>query len=157
MHCVGTMCSAHAMNPSQGGREETTLHLCRHHKGLHILGGWWPWPSAICSEMGSPLNNSHAAMTLAPAPWSMARFQATISPHLWPWMPVIRPMAHSASPRNKPKVLGRFWRRYRATTRYLSCADGPTKQAPLGKGTVLNVEFSERFSWHFSRQHVHYL
>ena len=26
------------------------MHLCRRHKGLHILGDWWPWPwpSAIC-------------------------------------------------------------------------------------------------------------
>ena len=23
-------------------REKTTLHLCRRHKGLHILGDWWP-------------------------------------------------------------------------------------------------------------------
>ena len=27
---------------------QTTLHLCRRHKGLHILGDWWPWPSTIC-------------------------------------------------------------------------------------------------------------
>ena len=45
---VRTACSAHTMKSSQGGREETTLHLCRRHKGLYILGGWWPWPSAIC-------------------------------------------------------------------------------------------------------------
>ena len=24
------------------------MHLCRHHKDLRILGGWWLWPSAIC-------------------------------------------------------------------------------------------------------------
>ena len=36
---------------SQGGMEETPLHLCRHHKGLHILGDWWPWQSAICCCM----------------------------------------------------------------------------------------------------------
>ena len=24
------------------------LHVCRRHKVLHIPGGWWPWPSAIC-------------------------------------------------------------------------------------------------------------
>ena len=24
------------------------MHLCRHHKGLHILGDWWPWPSTMC-------------------------------------------------------------------------------------------------------------
>ena len=47
-HCVRIACNADTMKPSQGGREETTLHLCRRHKGLHILGGWWPWPSAIC-------------------------------------------------------------------------------------------------------------
>ena len=23
------------------------MHLCRRHKGLHILGDWWPWPSTI--------------------------------------------------------------------------------------------------------------
>ena len=46
-----TACSAHAMKPTQGGREETTLHLCRRHKGRHILGGWWPWPTAICCCM----------------------------------------------------------------------------------------------------------
>ena len=27
---------------------ETTLHLCRRHKVLHIPAGWWPWPSATC-------------------------------------------------------------------------------------------------------------
>ena len=48
LQCVRTACNAHAMKPSQGGREETTLHLCRRHKGLHIPGGWWPWPSTIC-------------------------------------------------------------------------------------------------------------
>ena len=48
LHGVCTACSAHTMKPSQGGREETTLHLCKHHKGLHILGGWWPWPRTIC-------------------------------------------------------------------------------------------------------------
>ena len=47
-HSVGTARSAHTMKPSQGGREETTLHLCNRHQGLHILGGWWPWPSTIC-------------------------------------------------------------------------------------------------------------
>ena len=41
-HCVRTTCSAHTIKPSQDGREETTLHLCNRHKGLHILGGWWP-------------------------------------------------------------------------------------------------------------------
>ena len=51
LHCVRIACSAHAMKPSQGGREETTLHLCRCHKGLHILGGWWPWLRAICCCM----------------------------------------------------------------------------------------------------------
>ena len=45
-HCVGTVCNAHTMKPSSGGKEEITLHLCRRHKGLHILGDWWPWPSA---------------------------------------------------------------------------------------------------------------
>ena len=40
MHCVGTACSAHAMKPIQGGREETTLHLCRRHKVLRIPDGW---------------------------------------------------------------------------------------------------------------------
>ena len=48
LHCVRTACSAYTMKPSQAGREETTLHLCRRHKGLHILGGWWLWPSTIC-------------------------------------------------------------------------------------------------------------
>ena len=49
-HIVHIECNAHAMKPrkpSQGGREETTLHLCRRHKGLHILGRWWPWLSTI--------------------------------------------------------------------------------------------------------------
>ena len=46
--CRCTACSAHAIKPSQGGREETTLYLCRRHKVLHIPGGWWPWPSATC-------------------------------------------------------------------------------------------------------------
>ena len=48
VHCERTACSADTMKPSQGGREETTLHLCRHHKGLHILGDWWLWPSTTC-------------------------------------------------------------------------------------------------------------
>ena len=47
-HCVRIACSANTMKPSWGGREETPLHLCRCHKSLHILGDWWPWPSAIC-------------------------------------------------------------------------------------------------------------
>ena len=51
-HCGGhrmrTACGADTMKPSQGGREETPMHLCRGHKGLHILGDWWPWPSVIC-------------------------------------------------------------------------------------------------------------
>ena len=49
MHCVGTTC---AMKPSEGGREETTLHLCRRHKWLvavakrnlllhECVGRWW--------------------------------------------------------------------------------------------------------------------
>ena len=37
-HC----CSADTMKPSQGGREETPMHLCRRHKGPHIPGDWWP-------------------------------------------------------------------------------------------------------------------
>ena len=52
VHSVRTACSANTMKPSQGGREETPMHLCRRHKGLHILGGWWPWPSAICCCVG---------------------------------------------------------------------------------------------------------
>ena len=55
LHCVSTVsalrvsaCSADTMKPSQGGREETPMHLCRRHNGLHILGDWWPWPSTIC-------------------------------------------------------------------------------------------------------------
>ena len=42
----GTACSAHAMKPSQGGREETTVHLCRRHPFLHIQasqGSSYPW------------------------------------------------------------------------------------------------------------------
>ena len=39
LHCVCTACMAHTMKPSQGGIEETTLHLCRPQKGLHILVG----------------------------------------------------------------------------------------------------------------------
>ena len=34
--CVHTACNAHTMKPSQGGREEITLHLRRRHKGLFI-------------------------------------------------------------------------------------------------------------------------
>ena len=45
-HCVCTACSADTT--SQGGREETPLHLCRCHMSLHVLGAWRPWPSAIC-------------------------------------------------------------------------------------------------------------
>ena len=48
VRCVRTVCSADTMKPSQGGRGETTLHLCRRHKGLHMFGDWWPWPSASC-------------------------------------------------------------------------------------------------------------
>ena len=48
VHCERTACNADTMKPSQGGREEMPLHLCRRHKGLHILGAWWPWSSAIC-------------------------------------------------------------------------------------------------------------
>ena len=42
VHCMRTVCSADTMKPSQGGREETPMHLCSRHKGLHILGDWWP-------------------------------------------------------------------------------------------------------------------
>ena len=48
VHCERTVCSADTMKPSEGGREETTLHLCSRHKGLHVLGDWWPWPREIC-------------------------------------------------------------------------------------------------------------
>ena len=66
-HYVGTACSAHVMKPSQGGREET--HLCRRHEVLHILVGWWLWPSTICycvsvlEDGGSLLGNRHSALT----------------------------------------------------------------------------------------------
>ena len=58
-----------AMKTSQGGREETTLRSCKCHKSLHILGGWWPWPSAICYCMsvledgGGLLGHRHSALT----------------------------------------------------------------------------------------------
>ena len=45
------------------------MHLCRRHKGLHILGDWWPWPSAICCcvsvlEDGAAfLGHRHSALT----------------------------------------------------------------------------------------------
>ena len=45
------------------------MHLCRRHKGLHILGDWWPWPSAICcwvsvlEDGGSLVGHRHSALT----------------------------------------------------------------------------------------------
>ena len=47
-HIVCTARNADTIKLSQEGREETPLHFCRRHKSLHILGGRWPWPSAIC-------------------------------------------------------------------------------------------------------------
>ena len=69
LHCERTACNADTMKPSQGGREETTMHLCKRHKGLHILGDWWPWPSAMCccvsvlEEMATFWGQRHSALT----------------------------------------------------------------------------------------------
>ena len=60
LHCLCNACNAHAMKPSQGGREETNLHLCRRRKGLHILGGWWPWPSKMWNRAEG--GNKHSDM-----------------------------------------------------------------------------------------------
>ena len=50
------------------------MHFCRRHKGLHILGDWWPWPSATCccmsvledggSLLGTLLPRDSKAMTM---------------------------------------------------------------------------------------------
>ena len=50
VHCVGTACNAHKMKPSQGAREEITLHsypwwlvaVAKHNLLLReCVGRWW--------------------------------------------------------------------------------------------------------------------
>ena len=63
--CLCTACSTHGMKPNQEGNEETTLHLCRHHKVLHIPGAWRSWPSATCCCLSMLENGGSLLGTMA--------------------------------------------------------------------------------------------